>query len=187
MLGQFYPIKNNIQWFLGFFVSVSLLVGCTTSKEVLIEEKPKSEQPKEKKLLLSEYEGTLNPVDFDQEIEGVQNAHHEEQKQQTALEIPKDSLVVQEEVVQGFRIQIFSSSNVDETTLMKNLALEKFVGDSIYVVYDAPVYKVRIGDFVNRYEANQRLPEFVGKGYRDAWIVPDRIVQRKLVRVPITK
>ena len=96
-------------------------------------------------------------------------------------------MIVQEEVVQGFRIQIFSSSNVDEATLMKNLALEKFVGDSIYVVYDAPVYKVRVGDFLNRYEANQRLPEFVEKGYREAWIVPDRIVQRKLVRVSISK
>jgi hypothetical protein len=49
------------------------------------------------------------------------------------------------------------------------------------------VYKVRVGDFANRYEANQRLPEFVEKGYRDAWIVPDRIVQRKLVRVSISK
>jgi hypothetical protein len=110
-----------------------------------------------------------------------------EQKQQNPLEIPKDSMIVQEEVVQGYRIQIFSSSNVDETTLMKNLAVEKFVGDSIYVVYDAPVYKVRIGDFINRYEANQRLPEFVEKGYRDAWIVPDRIVQRTFVRVSISK
>jgi hypothetical protein len=162
------------------------MLGCTSSKPLLVKEKPKYEQQKEKKLLLSEYEATLNPVAFDQEIEIVQKARDDEQKHQNPLEIPMDSMVVQEEVVQGFRIQIFSSSNVDETTLMKNLALEKFVGDSVYVVYDAPVYKVRIGDFVNRYEANQRLPEFVEKGYRDAWIVPDRIVQRKLVRVSIS-
>ena len=187
MLGQLYPIKLNNQLFAGIFLFLALVGGCSSSKQFLIEEKPKHEQPKEKKLLLSEYEGTLNPVEFDQEIEAVQKARREEQKQQTALEIPKDSIIIQEEVVQGFRIQIFSSSNVDETTLMKNLALEKFVGDSIYVVYDAPVYKVRIGDFVNRYEANQRLPEFVEKGYRDAWIVPDRIVQRKLVHVSISK
>jgi hypothetical protein len=187
MLDQLYPLKNRIQLFIGIFLSLSLMVGCGSSKQVLVEEKPKIEQPKEKKLLLSEYEGTLNPVDFDQEIEIVQTVRHEGPKQQIPIEIPKDSTVVQEEVVQGFRIQIFSSSNVDETTLMKNLALEKFVGDSIYVVYDAPVYKVRVGDFINRYEANQRLPEFIDKGYRDAWIVPDRIVQRKLVRIPIPK
>jgi hypothetical protein len=187
MLGQLYPIKIHNQLFAGIFLFLALVGGCSSSNQFLVEEKPKREEPKEKKLLLSEYEGTLNPVEFDQEIEAVQKARREEQKQQTVLEIPKDSIVVQEEVVQGFRIQIFSSSNVDEATLMKNLALEKFVGDSIYVMYDAPVYKVRIGDFVNRYEANQRLPEFVEKGYRDAWIVPDRIVQRKLVHVSVPK
>jgi hypothetical protein len=187
MLDQLYSIKVNKQLFAGLFLLTAIAAGCTSSKSFQAEEKQKYEQPKEKKLQLSEYEATLNPMEFDREIEVVQKAQSEEQKQQIPLDIPKDSLVVQEEVGQGFRIQIFSSSNVDETTLMKNLALEKLVGDSIYVVYDAPVYKVRVGDFVNRYEANQRLPEFVEKGYRDAWIVPDRIVQRKLLRVSIPK
>jgi hypothetical protein len=187
MLDQLYSIKIKKRLFAGLFLLTAVVAGCTSSKPFQAEEKQKSEQPKEKKLPLSEYEATLNPIEFDREIEIVQKTRSEEQKQQIPLEIPKDSMAVQEEVVQGFRIQIFSSSNVDETTLMKNLALEKFVGDSIYVVYDAPVYKVRVGDFVNRYEANQRLPEFVEKGYRDAWIVPDRIVQQKLVRVPISK
>ena len=63
--------------------------------------KAKNEQTKEKKLLLSEYETTLNPVEYDQEIEIVQKTRSEEQKEQNPLEIPKDSMVVQEEVVQG--------------------------------------------------------------------------------------
>jgi hypothetical protein len=187
MLDKLYPIKTKRLLCAGLMVVSALTAGCTSSKPTRVEEKPKQSQPAEKKLLLSEYEATLNPVEFDREIEAVQKLQGGEQKDPKSLEIPMDSMIVQEEVVQGFRIQIFSSSNVDETTLMKNLAVEKFVGDSIYVVYDAPVYKVRIGDFVNRYEANQRLPEFVEKGYRDAWIVPDRIVQRKLVRVSVPK
>jgi hypothetical protein len=187
MLDQFYPVKNRKLVYAGICFLSMLAAGCTSSKQVLSADKLKNDQTKEKILLLSEYEGTLNPVEYDQEIEITQKAHGTEQKQQNSLEIPKDSLMVQEEVVQGFRIQIFSSSNVDETILMKNLALEKFAGDSIYVVYDAPVYKVRVGDFLNRYEASQRLPEFIAKGYRDAWIVPERIVQRKLVRFPISK
>ena len=176
----------KIQLLTVIILLTTLMMGCTSSQPT-IEERTKYELPKEKKLLLSEYEATLDPIEYDQEIEAIQKARYEEQKQQNSLEIPKDSLIIQEEIVQGFRIQVFSSSNVDEITLMKSLALEKFVGDSIYVVYDAPVYKVRIGDFLNRYEANQRLPEFVEKGYRDAWIVPDKIVQQKLVRVSILK
>ncbi len=94
---------------------------------------------------------------------------------------------MQEETVQGFRIQIFSSSNIDDANAAKKGAEGKFSNDSVYIVFDAPVYKVRVGDFVNRYDASQRLPEFVDKGYRDAWIVPDQIEQRKIVRVPLPK
>jgi hypothetical protein len=163
-----------------------LMIGCSPSKPVRVE-KPKQEPPpKEKKLPLSEYEVTLNPVDFDQEVEIVQKAHTEEKKQ-IQLDIPKDSTIVQQQIVQGFRIQVLSSSSFDEANLVKSILMEKFSSDSVYVVYDAPVYKVRTGDFINRYEANQRLPEFIEKGYRDAWIVPDQVVQRKLVRIPLPK
>jgi hypothetical protein len=160
-----------------------LSVGCSPSKHVA----EKSQEPaKEKKLSLAQYEATLNPADYDQEIEVVQKAYAEE-KSHGPLNIPKDSTVVQEEMVQGFRIQVFSSSNVDDANNAKNTAAGRFPNDSVYVIYDPPVYKVRVGDFVNRYDANQRLPEFVDKGYRDAWIVPDQVEQRKLVRVPLPK
>jgi SPOR domain len=168
-------------------VLVLVSAGCSSSGPFIRDEEPKQEAPKEDKHSLAEYEATLNPADYDQEVEVVENAHVEEKKQRSPLEIPKDSLAVEEEVVQGFRIQVFSSSSVDETTLMKNVVTEKFIGDSVYIVYDAPVYKIRVGDFVNRYEASQRLPEFTEKGYRDAWIVPDRIVHRKFVRVSLPK
>jgi hypothetical protein len=187
MLDQFHPLITGRLLFIVFLVTA----GCSSPPSILEKELKqevnKPEVPPEKKLPLSAYEATLNPVDFDQEVEVVQKEHGEDKKEQAPLEIPKDSVVIQEEVVQGFRIQVFSSSNVDEAALMKTIVFEKFMGDSIYVVYDPPVYKVRVGDFVNRYEANQRLPEFVEKGYRDAWIVPDRVIQRKLVRVTLPK
>jgi len=179
-------IKTQILFFALCFL-VLLTAGCTSSRTVIKDEEPKPEASKENKRSLTEYEATLNPADYDQEVEVVEKTRIEEKKRQAPLEIPKDSLAVEEEVVQGFRIQVFSSSGVDDATLMKDVVTKKFVDDSVYIVYDAPVYKVRVGDFVNRYEANQRLPEFVEKGYRDAWIVPDRIIQRKFVRVPLPK
>jgi hypothetical protein len=113
MLDQLHPIKIRKQLFVSIVLLTALVVGCSSSKLFLTEEKAKSEQIKEKKLPLLEYETTLNPIEYDKEIEIVQKARGEEQKEQNPLEIPKDSVIVQEEVVQGFRIQIFSSSNVD--------------------------------------------------------------------------
>ena len=159
----------------GFFCA-----GCAPTRPAVQEQK---QEKKELKSPLGDYEATLNPSDFDEEVEEVQKVHIEE-KQAQQLEIPRDSTVIQEDVLQGFRIQVFSSSNIDDANNMRTLALEKFQSDSVYIVYDPPVYKVRVGDFVNRYEASQHLPEFIDKGYPDAWVVPDRVVQRNLIAVP---
>ena len=183
MLGQLYSIASKPFLTVGIVLPLLIMTGCSSSKPIQAEEKPKHDQPQEKRIRLSESEATFNPSEYDREIDLPSPTRSEEQKPQAPIEIPKDSMSVQEEVVQGYRIQIFSSSNMDEVAEMKILAMEKCAGDSIYIVFDAPVYKVRIGDFVNRYEANLRLPEFIEKGFRDPWVVPDRIVQRKLVPV----
>jgi hypothetical protein len=166
-------------------ILVLATAGCSSSSQFSRDREQKQET--DNKRSLAEYEATLNPAEYDQEVEIVEKKQAGEKGQRSLLEIPKDSLIIEEEIVQGFRIQIFSSSGVDEVALMKEVAGRKFIDDSVYVVYDAPVYKVRVGDFLNRYEANQRLPEFVEKGYRDAWIVPDRIIQRKYVHIPLLK
>jgi hypothetical protein len=193
MLDQLYSEMKVTRLSIPVILLLVFSAGCSSSREAFQESELTNDQiqndaqPKEKKLPLSEYESTLNPADFDKDINVAEKIHTDEKAQQSALEIPRDSIVVKEEPTQGFRIQVFSSSNVDEVNLMKSVVLEKFTGDSIYVVYDPPVYKIRVGDFLTRYEANQRLPEFVDKGYRDAWIVPDRVIQRKLVRINIPK
>jgi hypothetical protein len=189
MLDKLYSITPMKIKFLFFALSLVLLflAGCSSSRPSLRGQEPKQGSSNDGKRSLAEYEATLNPADYDQEVVIVETTSGEEKKLQTTIEIPKDSTAVEEQIIQGFRIQVFSSSGVDEAAIMKNMTVKKFIGDSVYMVYDAPVYKIRVGDFVNRYEANQRLPEFIDKGYRDAWIVPDRVVQRKFVRVPLLK
>jgi hypothetical protein len=186
MLDKYYTIIPTRNYFVGTILLMFFLAGCSSQHSFIEEEKPEQGAPTTKKLALSSYEATLNPADFDQEIEIIEKAHNEE-RQQFPLEIPKDSVIVKTEEVQGFRIQIFSSSSIDDAMLTRNYAIVTFPVDTVYIVYDAPVYKVRVGDFINRYEANQRLPEFVGKKYRDAWVVPDRIIQRKLVHISIPR
>ncbi len=159
------------------------LAGCAGSHQAETQET--SNQPAKKELAapLAEYEATLNPSDYDQDIEIVKKAQAEA-KAPAPLELPQDSTVVQEDVTQGYRIQIFSSPNIDDANAARTNALVQFPSDSIYIVYDPPVYKVRVGDFITRYQADQRMPDFVEKGYKDAWIVPDRVVHRRPMLVP---
>jgi len=160
------------------FVFFLLLAGCGERSEIF----RGSDTAQSRKAPLDYYESTLRPSDFDEEVEIVQKAHAQSSGF-IPLEIPSDSSVVIEEIAQGFRIQIFASSSIDEANAAQVLAEEKAPRDSIYIVYDPPVYKVRIGDYATRFEANQQLIRLVNIGYPDAWVVADRIVLRRTVRV----
>ena len=171
------------------FLSSLLFLVCTclacssSNPDTTGQQKPKSEAPKEMKAPLSQYEATLDPSQYDEDVEAVQKAK-EEEKPPVELQIPRDSTVVQETSQAGFRIQLFSTSSIDEAMNMKTNVLAKLPQDSVYIVYDPPVYKIRLGDFPTRYEASIKLPSIVNLGYADAWIVPDNIVRRKVVQVP---
>jgi len=163
---------------------VCACVACSSSNPDTTEgQKAKPAAQQEMKKPLSEYEATLDPTQYDEEVEVVQKKKEEEKPVQE-LQLPKDSTVVQETSQLGFRIQIFSTSSIDEAMNMKVNILAKLPQDSVYVVYDPPVYKVRLGDFTTRYDASTELPSIVNLGYADAWIVPDNIVRRKTIQVP---
>ncbi|MBI4417517.1 MAG: SPOR domain-containing protein [Ignavibacteriales bacterium] len=130
------------------------------------------------------YEATLRPSEFDEEVEIIQKDHEKQGESALPFEVPSDSTVVETVEVQGFRIQVFASSSIDEASAAQIVAREKVGTDSVYVVYDPPVYKVRVGDYATRLEANQRLPRLVHLGYTDAWVVSDKISLRRVTRIP---
>jgi hypothetical protein len=71
----------------------------------------------------------------------------------------------------GFRIQLFASSQIEMIrTEKKNLEL-KFTYP-LSIVFTAPYYKLLLGDFSRRSEADSVLATVRTAGYPDAWIVP---------------
>ncbi len=80
-------------------------------------------------------------------------------------------------VVQGFRVQLFSTPEIDEANKKKVQAEAAFPDEWFYVVYDQPTYKLRGGNFVNRAGADAFAKYLTGKGFPDAWIVPEKIVK----------
>lgn len=89
----------------------------------------------------------------------------------------------------GYRVQIFSGeqkSNADDRlqqalTWWENEGQELDGAGDIFseslpvrIVYSAPYYKVRIGDFLDRQAAQQSL-KLIRKRFPEAWIVPDQV------------
>ena len=158
-----------------------ILFGCGSSESTRKGPASPAEE-QERKVPRSQFERAFNPSDYDDEIEAVQKQHEFEQ-QRAAAGNQQDSVVVESEVTQGFRIQIFASGSFDDASAMRQTAVQRLTEDSIYVVFDPPTYKVRVGDFRTRVEANQRLGVISALGFADAWVVGDKITIRKMVRV----
>ncbi|MBN1894295.1 SPOR domain-containing protein [bacterium] len=72
--------------------------------------------------------------------------------------------------VTGFRVQLLSVSDMDRAQEEKKKALFKF-NERVYVEFESPLWKLRVGDFRTRKEADALRQKAVGLGYPDTWIV----------------
>ena len=79
----------------------------------------------------------------------------------------------------GYRLQLYESSSVVEAN-KKMGKYRKSLKDSLYLVFDAPLYKIRYGNYVTKNEAEIEKNNLRNKGYRTAWVVKSRIEQSDL-------
>jgi len=57
--------------------------------------------------------------------------------------------------------------------------LDEKVNEDVSIVFDAPVYKIRVGNCVTRNEAENIKINLVKFGYDTAWIVRSKVLARK--------
>jgi len=79
------------------------------------------------------------------------------------------------EMVPGYRIQIAALSNQDEAMDIRKQAMLKFADQEVYLIFDPPYYKIRVGDFLTRYDAEKLQKKAIEMGYKDAWIVRTKV------------
>jgi len=78
-----------------------------------------------------------------------------------------------EKIVAGeprFRIQILASSQIDMARREKVNA-ENVIKQPVFMASEQSLYKLYVGDFKTRAEAEAALPEVRKLGYKDAWVV----------------
>lgn|GEM_PF-419981 len=74
----------------------------------------------------------------------------------------------------GFRVQIFASSTQDNASRIAGDARPSF-DETVYIEHIAPYYKVRIGDFLTRGEADVLKNKAIQLGFRGAFVVETMI------------
>ena len=81
----------------------------------------------------------------------------------------------------GFRIQVFETSSSEKATNVFK-KYKKRMEDSLYVIFDAPLYKIQYGNFSKKYEAENVKKKLSRKGFKNIWIVRSRIEQKYLYK-----
>tara|TARA_Y100000031_G_scaffold150293_1_gene189432 strand:- start:597 stop:1067 length:471 start_codon:yes stop_codon:yes gene_type:complete len=78
----------------------------------------------------------------------------------------------------GFRVQVFATRFSKSADSIKTV-LEEKLDEELYIAFDAPVYKVRVGNFTTRNEAENMKIRLSNLGYDTAWIVRSKVFARK--------
>ena len=76
--------------------------------------------------------------------------------------------------VEGFRIQLLATQDRFNAEKFKS-ELEKIYKNKIYIIFEAPNYKVRVGDFIDRKSAEEMRQNLSKEGYTTAWIIRSKI------------
>lgn len=85
----------------------------------------------------------------------------------TAVNVPMSMDTVN---LQAFRIQVFTSKLYGEAKRELRIAEEIF-DHPVFVDYEVPYFKVRVGSFSDRDEAEKYKQRVKAAGYRTAWVV----------------
>jgi len=153
------PVANITLFLLLTFFS--LVIGCSPSKDASME------RAAARKDTLNAYEKKFDTSKYDVK-EPKSTAEKPIAKQ-------KPNISAGSETVMGFRVQVFQSTSIEQANQLKDDLSLLLEDTEIYMEYDSPYYKVRVGDFLTRADANKMMNLLVDRGYKEAWVVPDRV------------
>lgn len=149
------------------FPIILWLAGCGSTSE------ERRAEPEDDTEAIRRTETSFNPADYDPEIP---SSHVPAQPGRPSRDTNQPSTPTTEpDLVSGYRVQVTFTDNIEQASQVKNQLSPLFTGENVYVVYEAPYYKVRVGDFLSRPDANLTLRSLFEKGYKDSWIVPDKV------------
>ena len=77
-------------------------------------------------------------------------------------------------LVKGYRVQVMISENQEDLIEVKD-SLEKLIQEKIYIQFELPNYKLRVGNFSSRKKAELYRNKIARLGYRSSWVIPTLI------------
>ncbi len=119
----------------------------------------------------------LNPSEIRKayETKGLSTILHSDEK---VFPTNKRSMEREYKEVSGYRIQLISTQDRNEALQIKSKADQRYELP-VYIDFEPPNYKVRIGNYASQEEALREQEIMQRQGFPSAWIVPSKIIIAK--------
>jgi len=146
------------------------MVSCSSSSEVAERQEAKP---------LREHEKSFDPGAY---RVAEQDTTTVVETETPAPETEEISWVERVRKIMGFRIQLHSTTNIDDAqeqliSLQSRLDSLDIVPARLDMSFDAPYYKIRLGDFLTKPPADSLRDLLHEHGVPEAWVVRDKVLQ----------
>ena len=84
-------------------------------------------------------------------------------------------------IIEGYRVQILVTRNSHSADSIRAVLSDK-IDEDVYITYEVPYYKIRVGNCVDRKQAEELKLKLVELGYASAWIIRTRVKAPELIR-----
>jgi hypothetical protein len=157
--------RKNHTGYITFVILSLIFFSCSGSKDNTNKQTVNSIQEEDK---LIDYEKSFDPGRYDLVYEDYLPAVKKADSKNTKKNNQKKS-------VSGFRVQTTLSGEFEDCQRNRNELQKQFPDMKTYIVHEFPFYKLRIGDFPTRKEAEKFMKLLFEKDIKNGLIVPDKI------------
>lgn len=77
--------------------------------------------------------------------------------------------------INGFRIQIFRTEDLEEAKRRESIYITSYGEENVTLIFETPFYKIRVGRFRDKEEAEEFQQTLKWRGISGTIIVPDRV------------
>ena len=89
-------------------------------------------------------------------------------------EVPDTGNIDYDIMVEGYRVQVYTTQNINEADSILTLADSLFSGEA-YLQFDAPLYKIRVGNLKSRANAEKLQIATRKNGFPRSWVLRTRV------------
>ena len=75
----------------------------------------------------------------------------------------------------GYRVQVISTDDIDEANMVRAEIYEKTAKKEVYIIFEPPFYKVKVGDFTSKSEAENLKFKLNQLGYSESKVVQETV------------